>query len=71
LGLNKASRLQPCPPAVYYEHSWPDKIHHLDIKKLGRIEVVGQRAHHLGSFQNQELGRLGEYLHACVTTTAA
>jgi hypothetical protein len=35
------------------------------------FEVVGQRAHHLGSFQNQELGRLGEYLHACVTTTAA
>jgi hypothetical protein len=39
LGLIKASRLQPGPPVVSYEHIRPGELINLDIKKLGRIEV--------------------------------
>jgi hypothetical protein len=43
LGLNKVSRLELRPPVVRYEHSRPGKMIHMDIKKIGRIEVVGHR----------------------------
>lgn len=43
LGLNKVSCLEPSPPGARYEHSWPDKLLTLNIKRLGRIEGVNHR----------------------------
>jgi transposase InsO family protein len=64
LGLNKLSRLEPRPPVVRYEHSQPGEMIHLDIKKLGRIEVVGHRI--TGDRSKRKRGAGWEYLHVCV-----
>ena len=39
-GLNKVPRLEPGPQVVRYD-SWPGELIPLDLKKLGRIAVVG------------------------------
>jgi transposase InsO family protein len=47
-GLSRLSDLEPCEPAVRYEHDHPGDLVHIDIKKLGRIERLGHRiAHHV------------------------
>jgi len=43
LGVNKISRLEFGPSVERYEHNRPGETIHLDIKKLGRIGVVGHR----------------------------
>lgn len=42
-GLSRLSDLEPCEPAVRYEHDHPGDLVHVDIKKLGRIERLGHR----------------------------
>jgi len=42
-GLSRLSDLEPCEPAVRYEHEHPGDLVHIDIKKLGRIERLGHR----------------------------
>ena len=42
-GLSRLSDLEPCEPAVRYEHDHPGDLVHIDIKKLGRIERLGHR----------------------------
>jgi transposase InsO family protein len=42
-GLSRLSDLQPCEPAVRYEHDHPGDLVHIDIKRLGRIERLGHR----------------------------
>lgn len=39
-GWNKVPRLEPGPQVVRYD-SWPGELIPLDLKKLGRIAVVG------------------------------
>jgi len=47
-GLSRLSDLEPCEPALRYEHDYPGDLVHIDIKKLGRIERLGHRiAHHI------------------------
>jgi transposase InsO family protein len=42
-GLSRLRDLEPCEPAVRYEHERPGDLVHLDTKKLGRIEALGHR----------------------------
>src|ERR1700730_18589991 len=43
IGLGKRSRLEPPEPPNRYERSRPGELVHIDIKKLGRIQVPGHR----------------------------
>lgn len=47
LGLNRIRDLEPAPPPRRYEYDRPGGLIHIDIKKLGRFERMGQRAQHL------------------------
>ncbi|HEY3076997.1 MAG TPA: IS481 family transposase [Burkholderiales bacterium] len=42
-GLSRLSDLEPCEPAVRYEHEHPGDLVHIDIKRLGRIQRLGHR----------------------------
>jgi len=42
-GLSRLKDLEPCSPAVRYEHAHPGDLIHIDTKKLGRIERLGHR----------------------------
>ena len=43
IGLGKRSRLEPLEPPNRYERRHPGDLVHVDIKKLGRIQVPGHR----------------------------
>ena len=43
IGLGKRSRLEPPEPPNRYERGRPGELIHLDVKKLGRIQVPGHR----------------------------
>src|SRR6478752_3028035 len=47
-GLNKLSALEPAEPVRRYEREKAGELIHLDIKKLGRIGSVGNRASRMG-----------------------
>jgi hypothetical protein len=49
---------------VHYEHNRSDENIHLDIKKLGRLEVVAYRITGNRSQRKRENG--WDYLHVCV-----
>jgi transposase InsO family protein len=64
LGLNRLSRLEPPRPIIRYEHAKPGALVHLDIKKLGRIGLVGHRIH---GDRRRKSRRLGwEYVHVAI-----
>lgn len=42
-GLSRLRDLEPCAPALRYEHAAPGDLIHIDTKKLGRIEKMGHR----------------------------
>jgi transposase InsO family protein len=72
IGLGKRSRLEPPEPPNRYERKRPGELIHLDVKKLGRIQVPGhrvtgnrrQRARRIGK---QRKGTAGwEFVHVCV-----
>jgi transposase InsO family protein len=42
-GLSRLRDLEPCEPALRYEHEHPGDLLHIDTKKLGRIERMGKR----------------------------
>ena len=42
-GLSRLASLEPAEPVRRYEHEHPGDLLHIDIKKLGRIEVMGYR----------------------------
>lgn len=44
LGLGRLTALDPRPPVLRYQRERPGELVHLDIKKLGRFEVMGHRA---------------------------
>src|SRR3712207_7403807 len=55
LGLSRLKALDPVPPVQRYEHASPGDLLHLDIKKLGRIGVVGHRSEeHTSELQSRQ-----------------
>ena len=72
IGLGKRSRLEPPEPPNRYERSRPGELVHVDVKRLGRIQVPGHRvtgdrrvrARRKGG---RSLGTAGwEFVHVCV-----
>jgi transposase InsO family protein len=76
IGLGKRSRLAPPEPPNRYERKRAGELVHLDVKKLGRIQVPGhrvtgnrrQRARRTRvDNQGRKLGTAGwEFVHVCV-----
>jgi transposase InsO family protein len=64
LGLNKLSALEPAEPVRRYEREHPGELIHIDIKKLGKIGVVGHRITGDRSVRVRGIG--WEYVHVCV-----
>jgi transposase InsO family protein len=75
VGLGKRSRLEPPEPPNRYERRRPGELVHLDVKKLGRIQVPGHRVtgnrrvrarrHHYSKTRSR--GTAGwEFVHVCV-----
>jgi transposase InsO family protein len=64
LGLNKLSALEPAEPVRRYEREHPGELIHIDIKKLGKIGIVGHRI--TGDRSKRVRGIGWEYVHVCV-----
>jgi transposase InsO family protein len=64
LGLNKLSALEPAEPVRRYQREQPGELIHIDIKKLGKIGVVGHRI--TGDRATRVRGIGWEYVHVCV-----
>ena len=64
LGLNKLSALEPAEPVRRYQREQPGELIHIDIKKLGKIGVVGHRI--TGDRATRMRGIGWEYVHVCV-----
>jgi transposase InsO family protein len=76
IGLGKRSRLAPPEPPNRYERKRPGELIHVDVKKLGRIQVPGHRVTgnrrrratrtRVGN-HGRYLGTAGwEFVHVCV-----
>ncbi len=64
LGLNKLSSLEPADPIRRYQREHPGELIHIDIKKLGKIGVVG---HRITGDRSQRVRGIGwEYAHVCI-----
>jgi transposase InsO family protein len=76
IGLGKRSRLEPLEPPNRYERGRPGELVHLDVKKLGRIQVPGHRVtgNRRVRARRTEVGTPGkkrgtagwEFVHVCV-----
>jgi transposase InsO family protein len=68
IGLGKRSRLEPPEPPNRYERARPGELVHLDVKKLGRIQVPGHRVTGNRRVRARlQGGRAGwEFVHVCV-----
>jgi transposase InsO family protein len=76
IGLGKRSRLEPPEPANRYERKRPGELVHVDVKKLGRIQVPGHRVtgNRRVRARRTEVGTPGrkrgtagwEFCHVCV-----
>jgi transposase InsO family protein len=64
LGLNRLGALEPAAPVRRYEREHPGELIHIDIKKLGKIGVVGHRI--TGDRSRRMRGVGWEYVHVCV-----
>ena len=71
IGLGKRSRLEPPEPPNRYERKRPGELVHVDVKKLGRIQVPGhritgnRRVH--ARRDSRGYGTVGwEFCHVCV-----
>jgi transposase InsO family protein len=64
LGLNRLAHLEPPRPVIRYEHARPGALVHLDIKKLGKIGLVGHRIHGDRSVRSHRQG--WEYVHVAI-----
>jgi transposase InsO family protein len=63
-GLNRLARLHPPAPVQRYERTRPGELVHLDMKRVGRIGVVGHRIH--GDRRRRVRGLGWETIHVCV-----
>ncbi len=74
IGLGRLSRLEPPEPSNRYERARPGELVHVDVKKLGRIQVPGHRvtgSRRQHAFRRWEgkrkVGTAGwEFVHVCV-----
>jgi transposase InsO family protein len=76
VGLGKLSRLEPPEPPNRYERRRPGELIHLDVKKLGRIQLPGHRVtgNRRVHARRTEVGTPGkkrgtagwEFVHVCV-----
>jgi transposase InsO family protein len=64
LGLNRMSALEPAEPVRRYQRENPGELIHIDIKKLGKIGIVGHRI--TGDRSRRVRGIGWEYVHVCV-----
>jgi transposase InsO family protein len=64
LGLNRLKAIEPAAPVQRYEHDAPGDLLHLDIKKLGKIGVVGHRI--TGDRRQRSPGIGWEYMHVAI-----
>lgn len=65
LGLGRLSALDPKVPLLRYERAAPGEMIHLDIKKLGKFNVEGQRV--TGDRRAGRSRKVGwDFLHVCV-----
>ncbi len=64
LGLSRLKAMDPVTPVQRYEHASPGDLLHLDIKKLGRIGVVGHRI--TGDRRQRTPGIGWEFLHVAI-----
>jgi transposase InsO family protein len=62
--LSRARDLEPKPPVIRYERQAPGELIHLDIKKLGRFDTAGHRAHGDRTRRNRRVG--WEYAHVAI-----
>ena len=63
-GVNRLSRSTPAGPVQRYERTRVGELVHLDMKRLGRIGVVGHRIH--GDRTRRTRGLGWETAHVCV-----
>jgi len=61
------SRLEPNPPVVRYEHSWPGEMINLGIKSWGTHQSGEPRI--TGTVPNTSARPVGKYLYTCTWTT--
>jgi transposase InsO family protein len=64
LGLNSLKALEPAEPIRRYQREHPGELIHIDIKKLGKIGIVGHRI--TGDRSKRGRGIGWEFLHVCV-----
>jgi transposase InsO family protein len=64
LGLARLPRLEPPHPILRYEWPRAGDLLHLDVKKLGKIGLVGHRIH--GDRTRRTRGLGWEYLHVAI-----
>src|SRR5258706_3440998 len=64
LGLNRLRALEPAEPVRRYERETPGELIHIDIKKLGRIGVIG---HRITGYRATRVRGVGwEFVHVCI-----
>jgi transposase InsO family protein len=63
-GLGRLGPIAPPEPANRYERRHPGELLHIDIKKLGRIERAGHRAH--GDRRTRARGAGWEFIHVAI-----
>ena len=63
-GLSRLKNLDPKQPAHRYQRDRPGELIHIDIKKLGRIQVIGHRI--TGNRKQRARGAGWEFLHVAV-----
>jgi transposase InsO family protein len=64
LGIGRLKDLEPEEPPNRYERRHPGELLHVDVKKLGRFNHPGHRAHGDRSRRNRHAG--WEFVHVCV-----
>jgi transposase InsO family protein len=64
LGIGRLKDLEPEEPPNRYERRHPGELLHIDVKKLGRFNSPGHRAHKDRSRRNRHAG--WEFVHVCV-----
>jgi transposase InsO family protein len=65
-GLSLLSAIEPQPPRPRYEREKPGEIIHIDIKKLGRFNAIGQRITGDRRSQSNNRGVGWEFAHIAI-----
>ena len=66
LGLNRIRDLEPAEPVRRYEREKPGEMIHIDIKKLGRFDKIGDRITGDRTGQSNGHGVGWEFVHVCI-----